>query len=397
MNKVFSLLTVATFVATTFYGDMPCNQPSVKQEEPCNKPVEPCAQPVTKPKPPVSCECLERGMGLPMDQKCYPPAYNAPANINVRNCWDMDVFASFLYWHVSQEGMYTAVQSPVLNADNVMISSGTVTSPSFEYKPGFKVGIGFNTDYDDWTGWLEYTWMHQKTHHVSRTDATTPFRTDIWVITDSADSLASTNFENGGFVSSKWKMNLDMLDAAFSRPFYQGKRITITPFAGMRALWIRQNFNINFNQFSIAGEEFNTGMRSHSWAVGPMLGTIGHWMLGTSFRFEGKAGGALLYTRYKKVSQHETIPNSDLVTVSMSSSMRDLNVLRPMVDIGVGLGWGTYLGCQEYYLDFSARYDFNLLWDQNVMVQFLNAMNEIPGTSGNLYMHGLTLSGRFDF
>lgn len=373
------MLSVAAFVATTFYGDMPCKQ----QPE--------------KPKPPVPCECLERGMGLPMDQKCFPAAYNAPANISLKNCWDVSVFASFLYWHVSQEGMYTAVQLPVLNGGFLQSSAGTLTSPDFEYKPGFKVGIGFNTGYDDWTGWVEYTWMHQKTTHTSTAPTTAPLRTRMWAIDDHAHNLVSANFDNALSVSSKWKMHLDMLDAAFSRPFYQSKRITISPFAGMRALWIRQNFDINFDQVSLGSTALHTDMKSHSWAVGPMLGTIGHWMLGTSFRFEGKAEGALLYTRYKKIGQNETIPRTSTTTMSMNSSERDLNVLRPMVDLGVGLGWGSYFSCQDYYVDFSARYDFSLLWDQNVMVQFVNAMNDRPGTTGNLYMHGLTLSGRFDF
>jgi hypothetical protein len=115
------------------------------------------------------------------------------------------------------------------------------------------------------------------------------------------------------------------------------------------------------------------------------------WLLGSGFRVEGIADAAVLYTRYTKISQKQIVASTSY------SSFKNLSALRPMAELGVGLGWGTYIGCQDFYFDVSARYDFNVLWDQNVMVGFVNAMNNIPGTSGNLYMHGLTLNVRFDF
>lgn len=371
MNKIFSLFTVAAMAASTFYADMPSNK---------SRSSDPCA-------------CLEQGMGLPSDQKCFPAAYNAPAAISVRDGWDFNAFASFIYWHVSQEGMNLAVKPPVTG-----VSDGTLTSPAFRYKPGFKVGLGFDTKYDDWTGWVEYTWMHQKTHHTSSTTAASPFAYSAgWFVNNSSTVTAPTFVPVAATsVSGKWKMNLDMLDAAFSRPFYEGKKITIAPFAGLRGLWIRQNYKVSMNIAATpALGSINTfNMNSHSWAVGPMVGSMGHWMMGYGFRFEGKTGASLLYTRYTKVGQRQTVTAA---AVDQISGITNLNVLRPMMDLGVGLGWGTYTACQNYYFDLSLRYDFNLLWDQNVMAEFVNGMNHIPGTNGNLYMHGLTVSARFDF
>ena len=370
MNKLFLLLLVT---ALTFYGDAP----------PCNQSPEASG-------PPVSCESLERGMGLPSGQKCYPPAYNAPANISVKDGWDFNLFASFLYWHVSQEGMNTAVELPVLD-----VSTGTLTSPSFLYKPGFKVGFGFDTNYDNWTGSLEYTWMHQKTYHTSHTSSTSPFSDAGWYIFGVAAPVT-----NATFVSAKWKMHLDMLDLAFSRPFYEGTRITIAPIAGMRGLWIRQDFKIGMDNplFLLNPDHLSTfTMRSHSWAVGPMLGVGGHWMLGSNLRFEGKTGASILYTRYSKIEQKQSIIASNTTTLSTASDRGDLNVLRPMADLGVGMGWGSYSSCQKYYFDVSFRYDFNVLWNQNAMAEFINGMNSFPGANGNLYMHGLTASARLDF
>jgi hypothetical protein len=68
-----------------------------------------------------------------------------------------------------------------------------------------------------------------------------------------------------------------------------------------------------------------------------------------------------------------------------------------MAEMGVGLGWGSYLYCQKYYIDFSARYDFALLWEQNVMRSFASSLAGRADDIGDLSLHGLTLTGRFDF
>lgn len=286
----------------------------------------------------------------------------------------MNAYGSFLYWNVNQDGMESAVRAPAQAGGGV----GTLTKVGAECHPGFQVGIGMNLDYDDWTSFLEYTWMHQNTNNSSRADPLGPFRETAWRVDhELSDSTLS--------VSSKWKMNLDQLDLGFCRPFYQGERLTVSPFGGLRGLWIRQNYNVTFDLDKYKAQ-------SHSWAVGPMAGALTHWLLDCGFRLEGKAGASLLYTRYLSVSHSETKSGK-----STPSKIRDWDFLRPTANLGAGIGWGTYTGCRDYYLDLSARYDCHVLWDQNVMLQFVNAMNGLSGTSGNLYMHGLTLNMRVDF
>src|SRR5579872_3858330 len=78
----------------------------------------------------------------------YGPAYNAPAviNVNCKNCMcNMGMFfdGSFTYWFASEEGL------PI--ASNGVLNSGTLFFPqnittvfqTFDYKPGFKIGVGF--------------------------------------------------------------------------------------------------------------------------------------------------------------------------------------------------------------------------------------------------------------
>ncbi len=339
---------------------------------------------------PNPCACMEQGLGLPTEKKCFPAAYNAPASIAVSCGWDFNISASFIYWHTSQEGLDFAFVAPTL-APPATPTPGAVQYSDFDYQPGFQVAIGYNTNYDDWVGWAEYTWLHQ----TELTSAVTPpllpsGAAGTWGGSDWF--VAGGVAQAGGAASARWKMHLDMLDVFFSRPYYQGTQLTVAPYAGLRALWIRQTFTVNLvNTVSPLSPRAKTG--SNSWALGPAAGVKGHWMLGKGFRFEGNATGALLYTDYTSIRWKQSLVNSSGPTARTD----DVGTVRSMAQLGVGVGYGSYLYCQKYYIDFSARYDFNYLWNQNVMRPFVSELAGRENDVGDLSLHGLTLNARFDF
>jgi len=370
MSKVFTLCSAAVLAATGAFAQM-SNRGAQQQQQ-----------------APNPCACLEQGMGLPMEKKCFPAAYNAPASISVSCGWDFNVFGAFLYWYVGEEDLDVAFVSPTYTT-----ATGTVAYQKNTWKPGFQVGVGFNTNYDDWVGWVEYTWMHQtatgsQTAPALISGAPGTWSNNDWFITGT----------NGGedVVSGKWKMYLDMIDAFFSRPYYEGTQLTVSPFAGLRALWIRQRETVNFTSSTDSTFYDTARAQSNSWAIGPAAGVGGHWLLGWGFRFEGKATASLLYTQYTTVAWSQTNFNAGVVQKA-TASQRNLNTVRPMAQLGVGMGWGSYLDCQKYYVDFAARYDFNYLWDQNEMRVCTTRMQGFDDDVGALYLHGLTVTARFDF
>lgn len=66
--------------------------------------------------------------------------------------------------------------------------------------------------------------------------------------------------------------------------------------------------------------------------------------------------------------------------------------------MNLGIGWGSYLGCQDYHLDILATYDFQVFWNQNMMVQLADDVFIRTGhAAANLYLQGLTVRTQFDF
>lgn len=323
------------------------------------------------------CECLEQGMGLPKGNKCFSPAYNAPASIALNCSWDMDIHGSFLYWHVSEESL-------ALANTNIVNQSEVFAFPDFKYERGFKAGMGWATNYDGWVSWVDYTWMHHTTRTSSSPPALSTGAPGTWQLTNWMAS-GSGPVTAGNAFSSTWKMHLDMVDAALSRPFYQGRRLTLSPYGGLRALWIRQRLDLSLTNQHVVNS-------SQSWSVGPLIGSTGNWLFGGGVRVEGKAAASMLYTQYSLAHKEANPPT--LATVAYGR-IKNYHCLRPTAELGLGLGWGTYLDCQQFYLDFSARYDFLFFWTQNMMQFFVS--NGTPFLMGDLMLHGLTLTGRIDF
>ncbi len=373
-------------------------------------------------KPPVGCDCccspdpcpcFQRGddplAGMPMMCE-YPAAYNHPGNINVSACWDIYADASYLYWFAKEEGLEIALAAAV---NHVTASTLQTTENSFlvlqdsKYSSGFKAGLGANLNIDDWVVDLEYTWLRQKTS-VSKGPAPTVPTTlgsGVW-------SLAAWFYESyfaEGIVAdtfdSKWKFDLDWLDLSFSRPYYQGRRLVITPSAGLRASWIRQRLTVSSpNAYSLylqdaSAASLNVSRNlSQSWAIGPRALVNAHWLVGSGFRFQGDVGASLLFTQFTKIAHFETGTSVRAAPLRFRN-MSNYNCLRPMLEANLGVGWGTYFSQKQYHLDLAATYDFNYLWGQNMMryAAEVNASVIAGGYPNDMFLHGLTVKARFDF
>ena len=347
---------------------------------------------------------FEQGYGLKPDQ--FPAAYNAPARFNVQNSWDLFLTTSFLYWEAEQDAMEIAINS-TYTSSYLNPLNGSYVKQEVGYKPGFKIGMGIDCNFDDWVAFVEYTWVRQQTSTNRHTPVPPDSRggTSLWQGTDWYCFLPTTGgtgaFPWASDFKTKWQTHIDLLDATLSRPFYRGRQITVTPFGGLRGAWIRQNFRMSMTDFlgvpiTPVAWPVVSHNHSNSWAVGPRFGLSSHYLMGAGFRLEGDVAGSLLYTRYTTISHRE----DSAADFGFSSSFQatDYDVLRPMADLKLGLGWGAYSDHQNYHFDLLASYDFNMLWSQNMMRSLVNdGFLNFTSAPGDLHLQGLNVTARLDF
>ncbi|MES2122966.1 MAG: Lpg1974 family pore-forming outer membrane protein [Chlamydiota bacterium] len=262
--------------------------------------------------------------GEVVPENALPEAYNAPSGITLKGRdgkWIPDLFVdfSFIYYHASEEGLDLAESASFVEANSTVLapSKSKVLKQSFNYQPGFKVGIG--TNICDWTLFGQYTWIRQF-NKMSKTPPTPSPNNGIgvWFMDDwfilgipvEGQSMPATKLQ------SKWNLDMDIADLTLGRPYYLARNVSISPSFGLRLAWIRQKMNINIdvpplNTVANQRSKIFSHNSSNSWAVGPRAGLDAYLLLPKGFRFQGDLSGSILYTDYTKVHHAEQVVNAD--------------------------------------------------------------------------------------
>ena len=353
--------------------------------------------------------CFKPGESL---QGCScKPAYNIPAAIGVSNkwcgCYNAFIDASFLYWHADEEGLELARSGEAASPLASLPLNGVFLSQSFDYSPGFKVGAGIIGN-NEWMLYSEYTWIRQSNTLDPSTPPASEFPgfTGVWETETWFQQTPSPQDPLlGTAIGSNWKLRMDLVELDVSRPFYQGRNLTIAPFAGLQAAFIRQSLVVNLttSALSVGGaanlapQPIQSINRSHSWAIGPKAGCTGSYLFCHGFRLQGNASASILYTRYTTIAHKEQGASTAFDLGPYHNSLTDYNCLRPVAELGLGLGWGSYFSCQNYHIDFSATYDFLIFWEQNMIRKLADLSERTAASPSDLHLHGLTVTARFDF
>ncbi len=339
-----------------------------------------CAKPApcTPPCLPPTCQVCSPGDQCLPAQCC--PSFNLPARIELTCNWDLAVSGSFIYWLPFQEQMEIGASTTPFDA---FTPGAVVAFQNFQFKPGFKAGIEFSSNYDSWNFGAEYTWFFGKFSD----SFSAPAGFNAWSIDDWF--IGGNTFTNSGqSLSSKWKLHFNLWDVYVTRPFYEGRCLTILPFTGIRAITINQKLSTSSSLAFLKS-------KSKEWMLGPDAGVQANWLLGGGFRFEGIADASLMYSRFTTVSITNNFDTS--TTFPGSSTLTNFGLVSPVFKMAMGFGWGSYFSCNNYHFDLSATYDFMYIFNQNMLRYYARASFDAAGPIGALSFQGLTATARFDF
>lgn len=326
--------------------------------------------------------------------------YNAPGRIDIKGDWDIYFTGEFLWWQAKEDGLEYALSQPNGQAIRPNIG-GNFIRTDFDYKPGYRLAFGWNTNFDNWTLEAEYTNLHiLLSDHTFAPTAGVLF--PFWFNFDNnrPNIVAATN-SAASKADARWRLRVDILDFAFARSCYVGTKFILKPHTGLRAAWIRQGYGADYLMFT----DFTTGAsfpaisrsKSTSWALGPRVGMDTAWMLSKDFRLFGNIATSILFTDYTVRLRQTDLANLDPLNPLINVTNK-INQIRPNMECAVGFGWGTFLDRLNGHLDLSASYEFHLFWDQNMMRSLKDTIvSNVIEDNGSLYLQGLTISARFDF
>lgn len=318
--------------------------------------------------------------------------YNAPARIDVRGAWDFYLTGSFIYFQPTEDNLELAISSSSTTGTEVALPiDGSVVNMDFDYKPGFKVGLGMNFDHDNWDVFAEYTRLHC-TNSQSADRVTNGRLFSLW---RHPDLQTAANAYSA--LSGKWRFNLDLLDLSLGRCYFVGTKLTFRPYFGGRAAWINQRYNVT-GTLASSTTTLSTGRnKSNSWGLGARVGVDTEWMMGCGFRLFGNGSADILYTQYH-MSQSQQDPVTP-TTIDLNVSQTKLSCVRPHADLELGFGWGSYFDNNNWHIDFAAGYGFQVFWNQNMFRKYYapDGLGLSSVALGDLYLQGMTLTARLDF
>ena len=301
--------------------------------------------------------------------------------------------ASFTYWQPMQDNMKLGVSSN--NSGSLDLVNGEIIDLDNNFKPGFKVGIGMNVYENNWETLIEYTWFRgtEKASVNLDPNNSTLALYPSWQI----GSFLNPQYSSG---SESWKLNMDVVDWDIRRNISSGKQVCLQPFMGARLAFITQKVDVDYVNTNpsdlLIWPSTSINQSTKSWGLGPRVGFTSNWNLGKGFKIFGGGEGDILFTRYDLSScQSSDIDEASVYKIKKNNQ----DTLRAHFMLDLGLGWGMQGEKNDWHLDFSADYAFQVFYNQN-MFQYL-VSNTSPGifsmASSNLYMQGLTVSAQFSF
>ena len=327
-------------------------------------------------------EAFDQGYAIDTNQMLNN--YNSPARYDVKGSWDIYLTGSLILWQAIEQGLdlgYTISNDPAGNPAKIV-------HMNFDYKPGFKITLGSQLGMDDWVAHLDYTFLH-RTQNSSRSRVSTdPFQ--FYTLHDMSSVGALVNPTK---LSSKWKLDFDVLDFSITRPFYLGTLITMSPFFGLKAGWIKQTSDNTV--YAASSSKYKIVEKEKSWFIGPRIGFNGNWMLDEGFRIFGNVAASLFYQDFRLSAKEYLTP---FTTYIVNLPRYDKGYVNSDLEIGVGFAWGSYTWHDKLHLDFLIGYDFQLFFNQNMMNSLEEEITNLSAPSpGDLMLHGFTFSFRLDF
>ncbi|MBS0626839.1 MAG: hypothetical protein JSS09_01345 [Verrucomicrobia bacterium] len=321
------------------------------------------------------------------DYHCIHPDITPSAGPRVIDGINMFVTGDYLYWTAREDNLEYA-STGYTNNNDTSVSSGYSKTPSFQYKSGFKAGLGFNFGHDTWDTLFNYTW-YQSNHNKSSLkgdydDGLTPtFSPYI--------TLETTDFFNSA--RSLWAIHFNSLDWEVGRNCYISKYLSLRPFVGLKGSWQNQAFN-NTYEGLVIGTPFNyyNNSKSSFWGVGIRSGINTTWHLSENWSLFGDLALSALWSSFDTYRKDKYNVAGDEPKICTVNEKRYTNSVTPVLELSLGVRKDVWFFRNRLHFGAQAGWEEQVWWDLN---QF--TLNLGLPRGGNLYLQGLTARLRLDF
>lgn len=281
---------------------------------------------------------------------------------------------------------------------NGSTSSNELAPVHFGWDPGFKVGLGYGMEYDQWNTKTYFTWFRtQGSDHVSSSPGSvhSTFMANFWLDNANASGLSGPSYSQA---SIDWTIKFNMFDLELARNFWVSNSLALCPFLAVKGGWIHQLIQSTWQNPAFGDlvdpVPFNTStetVKNNFWGLGPAAGINMKWNLfalrNHSIHLFGDFSGALMWGHWS----FDDLLNND-AHQQVSVNLKSVNGGASMVRSFMGLGWSA--GFKQNRYQFSTRLGYETQFWLN-QLQFYSFIGATLDTA--LTVQGGSFECSFDF
>lgn len=317
------------------------------------------------------------------------------ANVSTRTSGKWALSADAFVWYASEEA--SAVWADILKIGN-NTSSFTAQDLTFNWDPGFRVGAGYNLDYDQWDTQLYWTWFRTEAHQSKALSPQfIPVGSGALVTEQVHPEFFAADLSSSFSQSAKirWSLLYNMFDCELGRSYWVSKGLSIRPFIGIKGGWIDQSIHVKYGNLIIASAPTTLSakeqVKNNFWGVGPAGGVNTKWKVRT-FRSHypslfGDFSAATMWGTWMCSDVYKATNGQKIIVHTRNSTLGAL-MLRGFM----GMGWDVDFNKGRSH--FATRLGYEMqLWVNQLRV----ATSQLIRLHGDLTLQGVTLNCRFDF
>lgn len=299
-----------------------------------------------------------------------------------RNGWDFQVSADALLWQLQEDGLSYAVETA---ATGFPVGAAGIKQ---KYNWGFRIGLDWTLPHDNWDVALNWTHLiSNRHHHHNSGDSDTAGAGNVLVKTQGFANAATVGFTTA---NAKYHNRLDQICLNLGREFFISKWVTLRPFFGLRADWLRQRMHSSYSGIAATPTlNQSTKQRNKWWGIGIESGLNTQWSFCGGFSLYGNAATAIEYG-LQKLHLNE----AGIVADTFS---RSYHICRPVLDLQLGLGW-DYNFCDDgFHFGLKLGWENHVYFNQSRFLSYNTVNYSDTSHGGDLTYQGWTLHASFDF
>lgn len=288
----------------------------------------------------------------------------------------------YLYWFSSQE--VASIWADVITIGN-NTSSWKADGFNFNWDSGFRVGVGYNFNYDKWDTLFTWTWFETDAEH------SIPFESNASISPEFDAAFLSGDRPQS--MSAKWSLFLNMFDFELGKSLWITKCFFLRPFLGIKGGFINQKIHAKYYDLIINHVSTNDlaleNLKNNFSGIGPLLGFSTKWRVKSFvYNFFDIFGDFSIATMWGDWVCKDFYKNS--INRTSSVNMKDSKLGAFMFKGFMGLEWDLKIkkSCFTTKLGYEMQIWLNQLRIATFQLQRLH---------NDLTLQGITLNCRLDF